>query len=429
MEQNLNVVHPNRIQSIDVLRGIALLGLPTMNIIHFSMPQAAYMNPYVYQADAFMNHFIFSFLNLFADQKFMGLFTLLFGASLILLRDKNISNGADSSLIHYSRMFVLLLLGLFHFWFIWSGDILMFYAVIGIMLYPLAQLSPKALFWISGVFLALTLYCVHIPNITPQALGEDGFADVSEFYAPSDAFIESHGKLMLGTYSQTMSVHRAEEELPPESTTQSEEELAQSFKAMWVFVSFGLFIFCKMICMITLGMALYKTGVVQGNRTLSFYKTLAFIGISIGGIVTISGLVYNYQRAWDIQSFFSYGMLLKEFGSVLMTLGYVGLFIYLLQKGILSLAGQFIARVGQMALTNYLSQSIICALLFYGIGLGLYGSVSRLELIPIIIGIWIVQIVFSVVWLNHFVQGPVEWLWRSTSSLKLQPLLRKPNSI
>lgn len=420
---------PERIQSIDILRGIALLGLPTMNIIHFSMPQAAYMNPYVYQADAFLNHTMFSFLNIFADQKFMGLFTLLFGASLLLLRNKNLSRGADATLIHYCRMFLLLLFGICHFWFIWSGDVLMFYAIIGMLLYPLANLSPKVLFGISGIFLALTMYCIHIPNVTLEDMGDDGFNDIAEHYAPSDAFIASHGALMLGSYSQTMSVHRDEEEVEPDTINESNEAVAQSINAKSVFTSLGLFIVFKIITMITLGMALFKTGLIQGKKTLFFYKRLALLGIGIGGLITITGLALNYQLAWDIQSYFSYTLLLKEFGSVLMTLGYVGLFIYLLKEGWLSLVAQFLGYVGQMALTNYLTQSIVCAMLFYGVGLGLYGSMSRLELVPIIIGIWITQITFSAIWMNHFLQGPVEWLWRSMSSLTLQPLLRKPSAI
>jgi len=415
----------NRIQSIDVLRGIALLGLPTMNIIHFSMPQAAYMNPLVHQADAFLNHEVFSFFNIFADQKFMGLFTLLFGASLLLLRDKNKSNGVDSSLIHYCRMFVLLIIGLLHFWYIWAGDILMFYAVIGMMLYPLAKLPPKALFGISGIFLTLTIYFVHMPNVSPKGMGNDGFEDMTELYSPNDGFKEIYSGLMLGTYAQTMSIHRDDEADSDNLIEQSDEELAQSISAVMVFVSFGLFIVCKIIAMMTLGMALYKSGVVQGDKSLRYYKVLALLGIGIGGLITVFGLRYNYQHAWNIETYFSYGMLLKEFGSVLMTLGYVGFFIYLLKKGVFALTGQLIARVGQMALSNYLSQSIICALIFYGIGLGFYGSVSRLELIPIIVGIWAVQITFSNFWLHYFIQGPIEWLWRSSSSLKLQPLLRK----
>lgn len=420
---------PERIQSIDILRGIALLGLPTMNIIHFSMPQAAYMNPYVYQADAFLNHTMFSFLNIFADQKFMGLFTLLFGASLLLLRNKNLSRGADATLIHYCRMFLLLLFGICHFWFIWSGDVLMFYAIIGMLLYPLANLSPKVLFGISGIFLALTMYCIHIPNVTLEDMGDDGFNDIAEHYAPSDAFIASHGALMLGSYSQTMSIHRAEEEVEPDTINESNEAVAQSINAKSVFTSLGLFLVFKIITMITLGMALFKTGLIQGKKTLFFYKRLALLGIGIGGLITITGLALNYQLAWDIQSYFSYTLLLKEFGSVLMTLGYVGLFIYLLKEGWLSLVAQFLGYVGQMALTNYLTQSIVCAMLFYGVGLGLYGSMNRLELVPIIIGIWITQITFSAIWMNHFLQGPVEWLWRSMSSLTLQPLLRKPSAI
>jgi uncharacterized protein len=423
MMQNMDVMKEKRIKSIDVLRGIALLGLPTMNIIHFSMPEAAYMNPYVYKADAFLNHAIFSFFNVFSDQKFMGLFTLLFGASLLLLREKNEDHGIHSTISHYSRMLLLLLLGILHFWFIWSGDVLMFYAVIGMMLFPLARLPANVLLAISSVFLTLTLYCIHIPNVTIKHMGEEGFADIAELYAPDKTYIASHKKLMLGTYTETMSVHR-DDEIESETNDENEELYQQFENSSQVFGSLGLFVLFKIITMVTLGMALFKTEVIQGNKSLLFYKNLALVGVGSGGFITVIGLVLNYLQGWNIQSYFSYTMLLKELGSVLMTLGYLGFFIYLMKSRAMAFVWQLLANVGQMALTNYLSQSIICALLFYGAGLGLFGSVSRLELLPIIFGIWMLQIVISVLWLRFFLQGPMEWLWRSMSSLSLQPLLR-----
>jgi uncharacterized protein len=422
MAQNTDDIQVKRIQSIDVLRGIALLGLPTMNIIHFSMPEAAYMNPYVFKADAFLNHVVFSFFNVFSDQKFMGLFTLLFGASLLLLRDKNEQRGSNSAVNHYSRMFLLLLLGILHFWFIWSGDVLMFYAIVGMVLFPLAKLPAHVLFAISSVFLTLTLYCIHIPNVTIENMGEEGFSDIAELYAPDESYIASHKALMLGTYAETMSVHR-DDEIESEAIDENEEFSQQVENASQVFGSLGLFILFKIITMVTLGMALFKTNIIQGDQSSRFYKNLAIFGIGIGGLITIMGLVLNYLQGWNIQSYFSYTMLLKELGSVLMTLGYVGFFIYLIKSRVMAFVWKALANVGQMALTNYLSQSIICAFIFYGAGLGLFGSVSRLELLPIIVGIWITQIIISVLWLKFFMQGPIEWLWRSMSSVKFSPIL------
>ena len=118
-------------------------------------------------------------------------------------------------------------------------------------------------------------------------------------------------------------------------------------------------------------------------------------------------------------------MTLKEIGSSFMAVGYMSFLIFAYKKGYLDKITNWISPVGQMALTNYLMQSLICAFIFYGYGAGLYGSVSRLELIPFIIGIWVFQVAFSVLWLSYFTQGPIEWIWRSLAYFRVQSIAKR----
>jgi uncharacterized protein len=151
--------------------------------------------------------------------------------------------------------------------------------------------------------------------------------------------------------------------------------------------------------------------------------------LALGTTITAAGLVYNYSNAWNMDTYFRFGMTFKEVGSTFMVIGYMSLIVLAHQRGMISRLASWISPVGQMALTNYLMQSVICALIFYGYGLGLYGSVSRLELLPIIVGIWVFQIGFAGFWLSLFKQGPIEWIWRNLTYMRIQSIRKTRSTI
>jgi uncharacterized protein len=148
-----------RIEGIDLLRGFALLGLPTMNMVVFSMPSSAYINPTSFTELSFLNDFLFSFFHLFSDQKFMGLFALLFGASILLLTNKSKGSGKRPSFIHYSRMFWLFVFGILHSLYLWDGDVLALYAILGCLLYPLKSMRARWLLLIASIVMACAVPC------------------------------------------------------------------------------------------------------------------------------------------------------------------------------------------------------------------------------------------------------------------------------
>lgn len=405
----------NRLQSIDLLRGIALLGLPTMNIIVFAMPVSAYLNPLSYSADGVFNDFVFSFFYLFADQKFMGIFSTLFGASLILLAEKNQAAGRRAGLIHYSRTFWLIVIGFLHGWFLWEGDVLMFYGVIAVVLYPFRRLNVYLLGAASFLLLSISAVMLHHDDISTESFGSELRAELQELYMPNDTQIKQREDLMLGSYKDTLTPFRQEF---LEEGTASEEESESALKGV------GISSLTKIWGMMCLGILLFKLGIVQGNRSDDFYWRLGLLSLPIGLLITATGLIWNYHHSWQIDAYFRYGMVFKEVGSTFMVLGYISFIVLAYKKGVIDRLANLLSSVGQMALTNYLMQSLICALIFYGYGAGLYGSISRIQLLPIIVGIWVFQIGFSVLWLAYFRQGPIEWLWRVLTYYRLQPIVR-----
>ena len=404
-----------RLTSIDFLRGIALLGLPTMNIIVFAMPISAYLNPISFASNALLNDAIFSFFYVFADQKFMCMFSALFGASVLLLAEKNEANGKRAGRVHYIRTFWLIIIGFLHGWFLWEGDVLMIYGVVALVLYPFRKANIYFLGAASILFLSIAAFLTHHNDISEAEFGSELRADIQEIYLPNESQSKEREKLMLGAYTDTVSPFRQE------FIEESNDEQSDSSGLARV----GTSALIKILGMMCLGMLLFKLGILQGNKSLLFYKRLGLVGVSIGLIFTTWGLVYNYTTSWQIDAYFKYGMTLKEIGSSFMAVGYMSFLIFAYKKGYLDKVTNWINSVGQMALTNYLMQSLICAFIFYGYGAGLYGSVSRLELIPFIIGIWVFQVAFSVLWLSYFTQGPIEWIWRSLTYFRVQSIAKR----
>ncbi|GAA3955141.1 DUF418 domain-containing protein [Allohahella marinimesophila] len=407
---------PSRIASLDVLRGLALLGLPTMNIIVFAMPSAAYVNPQAWGDGNALNDILFGFFYLFADQKFMGLFTLLFGASMLLLAEQSEVSGRNAASVHYRRTFWLLVIGLMHAWYLWEGDVLQIYAMIALLLYPFRYLNPLTLLVIAACALNVTLYLSHFPDISEATIGADGRYDLKAYFQPDIAQVEEQRAMYLGSHEDTVAAVRG---------TLATEFTDSEHSADLILAKGGLAMLVKVFGMMCLGMALYKLGVLQGWRTSREYRRLAGICLGIGLPLTGFGLWWNYAQQWNMDAWYAFGMIPQHLGAVFMTVAYAALVLLALRTVLPKSMATALAAVGRMALTNYLMQSLICALLFYGYGLGLYGSLSRLELLPIIVGIWCGQILLSLIWLRYFLQGPVEWLWRTLTYFNLQPMLRR----
>lgn len=397
-----------RIQSIDVLRGFALLGILLMNGQAFSMPLAAYFHPFAYGGSDPWNLAVQGLVHLIADQKFMALFSLLFGASVLLIIDGRKAKGLRAGRFHYARNFWLLLIGLAHGVLIWSGDILIIYAACSFLLYVFRNLRAR---W----NLVLGLLCFLAPTMLYLALDESLLAsvkDLPDFWHARGQSLEASLKIYRGGYADQLA-HRL-----------SDHESSGSIYPKIVFALALIDIPFRAIGMMLVGMALFRTGVLSGKKSPRFYQRWMYWGLGVGFGLAGLGLYLNYSHDWSPSWALGRGRLLNLWAVPPVAMGYIGLVMCWCNSKRATKLRAALAQVGRMALTNYILQSVLCTFVFYGFGLGLFGSVNRCQLLGITGGIWVLLIAFSGFWLKRFRYGPLEWLWRSLTYLKIQPLRR-----
>ncbi|GAB2897613.1 DUF418 domain-containing protein [Microbulbifer echini] len=402
-----------RISQLDLLRGIALLGIPFMNVVSFSMPMAAYLNPKAYFSDGPFNDLVFIVLHLIADQKFMGLFAMLFGAGIVLLAEKRLYQQKSAAKIHYSRNFWLLLIGLLHAIYIWEGDILTVYAIVAMVLYVFRWLRGGWLIALGSLVLIGSLWSSISMGVRLSELSGEARYVVSDIFSPDAAQIQRDIAAYSGGFWELIN-HRF-----------SVENSNTDFEGSIVMLFFSLSLILKISAMMLIGMGLFKIGVLRGEATAGTYKRLAIIGTSVGLILTLLGLIWNYRHGWDINSYFLYGDVFNLIGAAFTSVGYIGLACLWYRTNKHVWIKNKIQQVGRMAFTNYLAQSVICVFIFYGFGMGLYGELSRLEVTGICILLGLFQVAYSDLWLKVFRMGPLEWLWRALTYFRIPPLFKE----
>ena len=400
-----------RHDSLDILRGLALLGLPLLNIASFAMPFAAYLNPYAYDGDQPLNHIVFSILQITANQKFYGIFSILFGASIVLLATKY-NDDESPAWFMIRRLVWLFVFGALHMYFLWEGDILTTYAVIGILIFWLRNYSILTLSIIWILLISLSCWFGYQPNAHFIDLSDPQYVSVQYFYLPSQEQIATFLEGVRGGYLSVMGETSWKE--TSETYTAGDD----------ILVTYAMASLFKICSLMLLGMILFKTGVLQIQRSLKFYIVMAAVGIASGYSLSIYALFYLYSSGFAVSDFFYQGDMLLLISSYATTLGYIGLIGMLIKLQFFQKAFTLLSYAGRLAFTNYIMQSTICALIFYGYAGGLVGYLNRFELLLIAITIGALQLAFSAWWVRRFYQGPLEWLWRSLCTCKLQAFKR-----
>ena len=393
----------HRIISLDILRGFALLGILIMNMISFSMMSANYSNPMAEGALQGADEYAFMFSHLFANQKFMSLFSMLFGAGIVLMTSRMESQGKSPTSRHYFRNFWLLLIGLTHAYVIWAGDILVQYAMCSIWVFLFRKKTPKALFAWAGVFFLVSFVSALSAGFSMPYWEAKEVTELCASWTPSAEMIAAETAGYRGGWW---------EQLPFRST------LAFMLETFIFIMGLGWHITGLML----VGMGLFKSKVLTAERSKSFYKKMIFWGLGLGLAFGIVGLIQNYKNDWACEYSFFIGSQFNYLGSLPMALGYIGIVMLCCKTDWINVLEKWLAPVGRMALTNYLMQSIIATFIFYGHGLGLFGTVGRAEQWLYILPIWIFQILFSKWWLSRFKFGPFEWFWRSLTYWKIQTI-------
>jgi len=398
------IAQADRLHSIDLLRGFALLGILAMNIQSFSMPGAAYLNPTAYGDLTGANLWVWSLCHLLADQKMYGIFSILFGAGILLMTERAEAAGSQSGRLHYRRMWWLLLFGLLHAHLLWYGDILYPYALCGMFVYLFRRRSARTLLALAGVFFVIGSAVYIMLGLLIQSWPPEAVAAFSEEnWLPPDEQVRQELAAYRGGW------------LAQAAWRSSEAILMQT-----VFFLFA--VAWKTTGNMLLGMALFKSGVVSAERSRAFYARLSAAGFVVGLALASYGIWRNFAVGWDVRYSFAFGSQFNYWGAIAADMGWIGLWMLIyLSRGLERVKAALVA-VGRTAFSNYILQTIIATTIFYGHGFGHFGSVSRVGQLLICLAIWIVQLVITPIWLRHFDYGPLEWLWRSLTYKRRMPL-------
>ncbi len=395
-----------RIRSLDLLRGFAILGILYMNIQAFSMPFSAYANPTTYGDLHGANLAVWLAGRILVDQKFMSMFSALFGAGIVLMTGRVEARGIRPLRLHYRRMGWLLLIGLAHGFLLWSGDILVAYAICGSIIYRARKWTPRRL--LTAAFLLF---------LFGGAIGFFATRYFDRFPADFQEFARESWQPPRYVTAETLADYRGG------WLAQNRQRDVETF---FIDTTGFMFYGWRVVGLMLAGMALYKLDILTARRSTKFYAWMMAVGFGLGIPLASYG-------AWRVmQSGFSFGYgnfvgaQFNYWDSLTVCVGWIGLMMLVSKRWGDSPRLRPLAAAGQMAFTNYLLQTVLCTTLFYGHGFGLYGRVSRVEQLGIVIAVWIVELTLSPIWLRHFRFGPFEWLWRSLTYGHRQPMRRAP---
>ncbi|HBX7760718.1 TPA: DUF418 family protein [Klebsiella pneumoniae] len=364
--------------TLDFVRGVAILGILLLNISAFGLPKAAYLNPAWSGSASLSDAWTWALLDMLAQVKFLTLFALLFGAGLQLLLPRG-------KRWIQSRLTLLALLGFIHGLFFWDGDILLAYALVGLVSWRMVREAHhiKSLFN-TGVVLYLTGIAVLV------LLGMISGTAANRSWAPDAANLQ---------YEQYWKLHGGMEAVSNRADMLSDNLLALGAQYGW-----------QLAGMMLMGAALMRSGWLKGQFSLRHYRRTGALLVAAGMAVNLPAIFAQWYLAWDYRWCAFLLQAPRELSAPLQAIGYAALaWGYWPQLCRFRLVGA-IACVGRMALTNYLLQTLICTTLFYH--LGLFMRFDRLQLLAFVPPIWAVNLLVSSLWLRRFRQGPVEWLWR-----------------
>jgi uncharacterized protein len=409
-----------------VIRGVAVLGILLMNIASFALPQQAYSDPTVAGGATGVNLAVWAINNMMFEGKMRAIFSILFGAGMVIFMSRGEKRGAGMivSDVYHRRLLWLLAFGVLHAYFVWEGDILYWYALTGLLLHCFRNLTPKWLF-VAGV-LALAM-------MIPQNIMNSREIQTLRRKATTADLVARAGKQL--TEEQVEDQKKWTEKLDELKPSQKaiNKETEEHRGGYWkLFVSrapvasrMESVVYYRylwdVVGMMLIGMGLFKLGYLSAARSYREYAVVACIGYGLGlpgSIVVARQMIrsgFEPSRVMLLDSTY-------DIRRLAMVLAHISVVMIVCKSGALSWLTSRLAAAGQMAFTNYLSTSIICTTVFNGYGFGLFGKLDRVHIYAVVLAVWTVQLLWSKPWLQHFRFGPFEWVWRSLTYWKRQPL-------
>ncbi len=461
------IAEPQRIVTLDVLRGFALFGIFMVNMQFFAMPFVEFLAPRALDGGPASERLAWGLVKALFEYKFISLFSLLFGVGLVVQMTRAEARGRRFAPVFLRRLVVLGLIGLVHGFLLWYGDILFLYACIGTILLFCRGLKAKTLVVLSGsIVVALLVIHLLIMGLVVAFAGDLGPSGDSSapLVEASSADAPAYGSEAVAADDDSLVIAEgegaAETEEPewseahprlaswfPSLATMIDEgstvetwmeaettayksgpfSNALGFRAGTYFVCVTMAVFgygWRALSMFFMGAALMKLNFFSPDRHV-WHRRFCMIGLGIGLPLELAFASLGYIGAISERiGVVMLGGLLHEVGSYAMCLGLVGAMTLLVSGGALRWLTGAMACVGRLALSNYLLQTVVATSMTYWWGMRLFGGITRVQQIALVVAIYLGQIVLSVLWLRFFTMGPLEWLWRSLTYLRPQRMLR-----
>lgn len=428
------VQQKERIAILDVTRGIALCGILILNIYFFARPVEAMFNLHVCDEFSKPNIYTWYITNFLLEGSFRALFSMLFGAGVILLisRLEKSQSGLEPADIYYRRLIWLMIFGIIDAYILlWPGDILFDYAVCGLILFPLRKVSKKLLLGIAIFFICVMMFKSWLTERERYTLRNKGVQAI--------ALQEQKQELTEIQKQDLEKWNNFIEERKPENIRKKAdkeiESISGSYLSAFEYLTYWSRIldstdfydtmFFDVMIFMLFGMVFFKNGILTAEKPVWLYAVFLlagyFLGIGWGVVVGNAHLIADFDF-FAFKDLTPFPVNLYQVHRLFVAMGHIGLIMLLWKSGVFNWLLKPFANIGQMAFTNYLMQTIICNFIFLGPFLGYYGKFQRYELWYFVIGVWIFQLLFSALWLKFFSMGPLEWAWRSLTYWRIQSI-------
>ena len=400
----------NRIITIDILRGFAIFGILLVNMEFFNQ-SALNLVAELYPPAAPLDQLARWFIAFFAEAKFYSTFSFLFGIGMAIQYLRAEEKGVRFVPFWLRRMAVLLGIGLIHAYLFWPGDILIMYSLLGMALLLWRKARPKTLLIWTFVFLLLPLLLnaalYGLVKIGEVANGSEVMAKVFDEQIANYAALGAQADEVYATGSFL------------DVTAQRARDMSFMY-SVWPFMIFNI------LAMMMLGLHVGKRRIFEDiPGHMPMIRRVWLWGLIVGLTGNLAYVYFGEQANRAVPSLANLISLTGQtFGAPALALFYMTTLIILAERAQWRRRLQPLAKVGRMALTNYLLQSAICTILFYGYGFGLYGRISIAGGILLTIVIYAVEVLFSGWWLARYRFGPMEWLWRTLTYGKRQSMRR-----
>jgi len=421
---------------MDVLRGVALLGILIANVTSFSLPDWAYLVPLSIAKPAFtgphahVNTVIWIARWILMEGKMRGLFSLLFGAGVILLTSRAEQRGAKNVAdIFLRRNMWLVLFGVLHAYLVWYSDILYFYGLTAlIFLYPCRHLKPKTLLITAAFVIALDTFCIFAAGQALQDISLHKRVESAIAAQQAGATLTPAQRADLDAWNERLHEWKPDQKTIDEDvaanragylSAQAVNAKTATFFEKDLYYGFG---FCDMLGPMLIGMALIQNGFLTAKLSYKTYALTALIGAAISVPVVALGASKALASNFDLLTTEKWLLLPYDLGRIPGTVAIAALILILIKARALPRLSRRLAAVGQTALSNYLLTSILCRFILVWGPWRLYSRLEYYQLYCVLLGVWALNLIWSPIWLRHFEFGPAEWAWRSLTYWKRQPM-------